>query len=117
MLIPILKDLIKGKEDSLEATVTENNEVVEEGEICLIHEIDKCKNCGATFKTQDQLRIHIDAEHILLEPAKRKRYNSEGSATKLIPEADLISQMSEAVRIVNDKREELEKRVKIDRET
>ena len=86
--------------------------MMEEGEIFVEDgqrgNMDQCKQCEKDCDGQDNLREHIETEHVLREPGKRKCYiSNEGE--KSIPEADLIGQMSEAVRIVNDKREELEK--------
>lgn len=64
-----------------------------------------CKNCGLMFPKQHDLLNHIDEMHVTSEPIKRKRRNSEGS----ISEHDIMKEMNTAMRISNDKRDELQR--------
>ena len=38
---------------------------------------NSCKQCGTIFPNQHDLRKHIDVKHVVSEPTKRKRRNSD----------------------------------------
>ena len=111
ILIPILRNLI---EEVGKGAVKEGS-----GDLGTEGAADTdCSQCGEQFNCQGSLREHIDDLHVAPESGKRKRFNSEGSAQKpaVIPDGDLIAQMSNAIRILNDKREAQEEKANLDRE-
>ena len=100
----------------------------------------ECMQCEKIFSGEDELRKHIDAEHVLqisedtenilsdnvieetieenvmrsTEKLKRKRTSSNES--KSFSDKDILEQMNNAIKIVNNKREKLEEKVQLDEE-
>ena len=113
ILIPASLAIIQGYNDGTETPASEN----------------KCKHCGNEYATQDDLREHIDTEHVrietmidndikmrdaeddfdekseITEQAKKKRKAPEMSEENVISDSDLLAQMNNAIKISNDKRE------------
>ena len=123
ILIPIEKRVLIGKKVVLN-TVNKVNTVNTVN--------TECMQCEKIFSGEDELRKHIDAEHVLMisedtesivsdnvieemmkenvmrstEKLKRKRTSSNES--KSSSDKDILKQMNNAIKIVNDKREKLE---------
>ena len=79
--------------------------------------VNTCKQCGLGFSSQNLLREHIDDAHVEQENVgKRKRSDLDSIGNKSIPEADLLTQMSDTVRILNNRIDILQEKVKLDKE-